>query len=610
MIIILFRIVCVCLALVVKSAPSLGAEKLPINIVMTFTNYTNIDDFAGGRDALRAHLLPIISGYIIGKLNNIWTPTDQEVVNKLHINIESSAYDQSPYIELHFHKINHKILVYQGVQKVGVPAEGQSFAKRLDSVLKRAIRSNTELMLTISHRIHSSWDFGEIANLQIVRLMSDSAKRTFSPKLAELTLNNQPSGYVSTGKDGSIKQTLYLGKDGEVQGSLRPLRYDSVITNVAISARFCLKRQDLEFEQDDPARVSYECPIDGDCTTNTIAPKGWVVTQCPTKQGLLNRMRFDFTSSAFASERTALHWSVPPLELLYQRSPFATQANTGFTDFVIETDEPLRVKANAVALEVYSNGIPIWLNSIPPASNRVRIDPNDGLLLRFGIQNLQLTDRHDGCERLEARLVFYSDDEPTGDVVNLQRLYAPLRHPAKLTIDTPVGQVKWWGRYRQQTGSNESGIFLQSILFSPDKPGAKMAALEKLNNMRELFEAAKLRITAWNLGGKLGLVSKPEIKENARTTSLRLVGKIRPPRTIRKDGSIAYGLQLGLRAPNGLLQFTFDASQTRKLLDLLILTRKQDNTLKNLVPGQRKDFYVYTYTTKRQIGPEWACQLK
>jgi hypothetical protein len=603
----LARLITISFVLLIGMITSSWAGKLPLNIVVSFDGYHLIDDFPGGRIALHDRLQPVLADYILSKIDKVWARTEQPVENVLLINVEGSAYEQSPYIEMRFNEGNHELLEYQGAIAVGVPARGNSFAEKLSAVLVRAIRKNLGRMRAISEGIHSRWDFGDATNLQIERLMDDNARRTYSTRMAVLSLNTEPPGRVAADDEGLITQTLYLGPGDEVRGTLRPVRYDSVQTNVAMTARFCLKRLELLNEDRDPARVGYDCPIDGDCASDIIAPEGWALTQCATRQGILDHLQLGFLLPAYAVEQTELHWSVPPLEMLYRQSPDATPANTGFTDFTIETDAPLEVMADAVALEMWSNGTPIWLNSLPPENDLIAIDPEDGLLLRFGIQNLQLADRRDGCERLDARLVFYADGKPTGETAKLQRLYAPLRHPAERTLETSVGELTWWGRYRQPVGSKESGIFLLSKRFHPNKEGAREAALDALNLIREAFEAVNLSITAQELGGKVGLVGKPDIKANAKTTRLRLVGKIRPPRTVRDDGSVAFGLQLGLRAPSGLLQFTFDQTQTRELLDLLVAARGQNAGLKKFLPARRKDFYIYTYTEKRQIGPDWAC---
>ncbi|MDD9908972.1 MAG: hypothetical protein OXR62_04695 [Ahrensia sp.] len=583
------------------------ARTLPLSITVSFEDYEFIDDFPGGQDALKQEIREKFLPYFFKRLRHVWSFSDAAAENELLIHVEGSEYEGSPYVEFRFNEGDHDVLEHNSDLNVGFPADGATFAKKLNTALKRAMRENIDEMRVISDGILARWDFGDVTKLRIERSLDQDQRKVYSQRRAELQLGESRPGQVEADPSGMIEHGLFLGPGDIINGALRPIRFDAIRTDTAPIARFCLRRREWDDAVPREARVGYQCPLDGDCASQIVAPEGWAVTQCEDQRGLLDRLPFDFVSPAYANEPTVEHWSVPPLSILYDPAGADIAANTGFTDFTIESDGPLKVEADAVAMELSNNGVPIWINSVPPQDDRFPIDPEDGLLIRFGIQNLQLANRLDGCEQLTARLVFYANGEPTGDAVSLQRLYAPLRHPAERVIETQAGSVLWRGRYRQPAGPNEQGVFIASALFHPDKQGQRERALERLNAIAASLEDANLMMSARAIGGSLGLVGKPDIEANANEPLLQIVGKIRPPRTVRANGSIAYGLQLGLRSPTGLLQFTYDRQQVKNLLGHVRKARRSNGDLAGVLPPPT-DYFVYSYTEKRQVGPEWACR--
>ena len=66
----------------------------------------------------------------------------------------------------------------------------------------------------------------------------------------------------------------------------------------------------------------------------------------------------------------------------------------------------------------------------------------------------------------------------------------------------------------------------------------------------------------------------------------RIVGVIRPPRTIQTDGSAAFGLAIGLLQPTGQIRFTFPQADARSLSTFMIAQRGHRDADRVIAPDQ------------------------
>ena len=65
----------------------------------------------------------------------------------------------------------------------------------------------------------------------------------------------------------------------------------------------------------------------------------------------------------------------------------------------------------------------------------------------------------------------------------------------------------------------------------------------------------------------------------------RIVGVVRPPRTIQPNGAAAFGLGAGLVQPNGQVRFTFSDSDARKLAAFMIAQRTTPDARRVIAPA-------------------------
>ena len=170
------------------------------------------------------------------------------------------------------------------------------------------------------------------------------------------------------------------------------------------------------------------------------------------------------------------------------------------------------------------NGQPLEIDGLPPEAYPRRFDAAQGLDLSFGLENLNASGRQGGFEDLSIELRFLAGDQ----LLRQSRLR--LRYVALRPIDGPRTvsdgdlSVQWSAVYHPGRAEDAFQIFITS---SPDGAG--------LQAQKDRFDAA--RLTA-SLAGR----------EQA------IVAVLRPPLEANRN----YGLNLGLRQPNGQIKFTFD----------------------------------------------------
>ena len=371
-------------------------------------------------------------------------------------------------------------------------------------------------------------------------------------------------------------------------------------------AKLCIQRDQPTTPQNIQPVVSYDCPVSGQCIMKTVTPEGWASGACSDQSALPSILQNLLgIGSAYANMNGEEVWTVPSLSTLYRRLKNETDTFVGFTDFEIETDALKNLEADTYTMEVFANGMPIWLNGIPPADSRHHFDAEDGILVRFGLENLTFAGRKNGCETLEVKLDFFKDNKSLDKPLILTRQYAALRHAKETVIDTPNGEARWSGLYQSPGNRKETGLFVgSSKIFHKDDKQAAIKAREFLNEKRKILDAFNWTIKRSKLGGAIG---------NARGTAgeddLKIVGKIRPPTKARPNGYVAYGLLVGTEQPNGQLQFSFDWQQIKKLREILLGLRKTEGAAKDIIPASVEGFYEYTYTEERKNAPNWVCDL-
>lgn len=229
-------------------------------------------------------------------------------------------------------------------------------------------------------------------------------------------------------------------------------------------------------------------------------------------------------------------WAVPSLATL--QSP----ANPGraYSELRV-TSAPLPAlrAANRLVWGVTINGQPVHVDGLPPEAYPQPFDAARGLDLRFALENLDAAGHRKGYEDLKLDLQFLAGTRP----VQRQMLALPfvaLRTLAPAEAHLGEVPVRWSADYHPGRAEDVHQIFIAS---SPD--GDQMEALK-----------ARIDDADWAVPAASGPARQP------------LVAVLRPP----LPGNPRYGLNAGLRLPNGQVRFTFDEAASvalcRALVDL------------------------------------------
>ena len=280
-------------------------------------------------------------------------------------------------------------------------------------------------------------------------------------------------------------------------------------------------------------------------------------TEPRSPAGLPSATRF---ASLFVTEAMAAPagpvWTVPSLETLAEQKR-QDRLRDGFTTFTIEAAADAKIEGDAVSLDLRVNDTPILIEGLPAEFQLRALKPGQPLKVTFGLQNLDFDGRYAGCDRIEARLLFYKSGEAAGAPIVLPLYYAALRDAAPTEIATERGKFTWSAAYQlarprdvQGRTQEEWRVFLTS------------APVNQLNQL----EKARGDIRA------LGLV----LSEGGQ--NYPVVAVVRPP-----GRGNAFGLALGMVQPSGQIQFTFGKDQATRLRSFAIAVRQRNPAARNLI---------------------------
>lgn len=246
----------------------------------------------------------------------------------------------------------------------------------------------------------------------------------------------------------------------------------------------------------------------------------------------------DWLTAAYAqsvSTPTGSKWVVPTLETLKEAGG---RKSLGYTVFTLESGAMQGLQeANGMIYRVRVNGRPIYFNGWEPERLRVPFDPTRGIVLEFGLQNLDFAGAKAGAEEIEVSI----------DLLTAHRIVRTLRIPIQYVALRDAGpsqvvldgvHLRWRATYARPQHEHKFEIFL-----STDALASAAAA-----------EARKRRVDA----AQLRLDGRP------------VLGVIRPPLPPNRN----FGIVLGLEEPTGQVRFTFDEPTVNRLChDVIALAR-------------------------------------
>jgi len=587
------------LALALPSGAGAG-EPLPLKLVVDLDRVESIEHYSGTRATLEQDLAGVMQAWIEERLAWDWSIGGADAAHAMRLIVEIDSFDYPPLFTIELKGNIERRIDGEGRAPVVAPSTGAAFAEALGMAVKRFLREKGADVKAGSHEVHDAASLGIHTEVALDRRLGEADASRYLPNEIWVKWSGHPDGNAYRRSDaGPFNVPVYLPPGTARSADVRPKPYQPVVLPTDLVARLCIHRAQIPDIAATPV-VSYDCPLVGDCAMQGASPPDWADDEdCigggPGGQGSL----WDAIFGTARADTGAAAWYVPSLDTLSRRLRAPGTRLVGFSEFEISAPSLAGLDADSYTVALEANGVPVRIGGLPPEDDVRWLDLRDGLLLRFGIENLQFAGRADGCEALSVTLRFLKDGKPTGDELELRRGYAALRHAPAVEYETAYGQFTWTGGYRSPPGRNENGIFLSGDWYALGNEHKRRQLVSRLNRARERLDGFGWSIRAGELGLGLGLESvlSPE-------TPLRIVGKIRPPRTIR-DGSASYGLLVGVEEPNRQLQFTFSPAQVKALTGRLRALRRETPGAGGIVPDK---FSIYRYTKERQSTPDWVCR--
>jgi hypothetical protein len=288
----------------------------------------------------------------------------------------------------------------------------------------------------------------------------------------------------------------------------------------------CFKGNPHRPTNNPPLEVHMQCKEAGGCSLSSD-DYGWAA-EC-AKQAEAHLMFFSLTPKVFAE--AALEgdskpgWRVPSLTTL-QHMPSGNII--GYTEFNLKSESLVGLdQADSFRYEIYANGLPLYVDGLPPEDMREEFNPAKGFDFSFGIENLDFSGQDNGCENIQVALEFLKGDQSIRKLL-LTRSYAALRDAVVEQVQPAEGvRFVWSGKYRKLNAADRTEIFALST--------------SDLNEAKRF--SARLKDAHLSYNG------------------MDVVGVLRPP--LNKP---QYGVIIGLRQPTGQVKFIFSIAVAKEIL--------------------------------------------
>ena len=365
------------------------------------------------------------------------------------------------------------------------------------------------------------------------------------------------------------------GPKGKFVAFVTRLQADSRLTNAPPAATaICLSRADPLPDVPMKNHAVLTCEEGKPCIEFGPTDAGWLrPANCGAKAGPAGALRPPRYASLFAAPAAAAPasavWTVPSLNSLKMlREQHALK--DGYTVFTISAAADTKIDADAYGLDLRVNDKSVLIEGLPADLRRRRVLTDQPLQIKFALQNLDFNGRYAGCDRIEANLLLYRDDESVGPPIALPFHYAALRDVNPTEIATAQGKFTWSATYEvaQAPAQNDWRVFLTS---------GRRDEVGHLDKMREDI-------------GRLGLVFKDGGQDNP------VVAIVRPP----LKGT--FGLALGIVQPSGQIKFTFSRDMANRLLTFAKDARSKNPAARNLIADS-----VFLYQEPPNIDRHYAC---
>jgi hypothetical protein len=343
----------------------------------------------------------------------------------------------------------------------------------------------------------------------------------------------EPQGLAALPDDGNLYQVrVDLPQPaGEFRAAVRSLNEEGAIYTSDLHPRsleVCFiraARNPVNGASHYFARI--DCRLDQGCSVHPQEDPGWV-TDCPRGASLralpLCCIPAAYAQAPPARTQAEAGWLVPSLPALVK---LRETKNIGYTEFLVQSG-PLAGLAgsNYFTYDIQVNGIPVSIDGWRSSDLRVPMEPSKGIVLRFGLENLNFSGADNGCETIDVRIAVFQQDKRIKSY-DLFRQYAALRDAGLVTIPAENGQsFQWSGRYLNPEVGDRYEVFVNSA-----------SDVQYASKVKARIDRAGLKYEGQDL-----------------------VGLLRPPLN-----NPTYGVIVGLRQPSGQNQFIFDDTRAQAL---------------------------------------------
>lgn len=265
-----------------------------------------------------------------------------------------------------------------------------------------------------------------------------------------------------------------------------------------------------------------------------------------------------------------------------------------------------KYNADSVAVEFRVNDQPVWEDEISPQHRRQPVRDGKDLFIRFGMDNINFSGNHRGCDKMSAVLSFWKDGKPTGEKVILVRPYGALRNiehfkgPGAYNNEIEQGKFKWSAKYHPLP-YGEKEVFLGGDIFNLDA-GSKQRSSEDSFYARQLEARDAFNALGWSVSRQdLGWGSSENLED-----ALPLVAILRPPKNQRDTENGRWygtGRAMGVKLETGQVRFTFRDEEMRIIAGTLLKQAKSDyNSKEPLTSSKNRGQAVhYSVTMKKNV---------
>ncbi len=273
------------------------------------------------------------------------------------------------------------------------------------------------------------------------------------------------------------------------------------------------------------ARIN--CRLDQGCSVDPEEDPGWA-TNCPSDAAWrllpLWCVPAAYAQAPLARPQTEVGWLVPSLPTL--RKLLETN-KIGYTEYLIQSG-PLKSLAgvNYFTYDIKVNGTPVAIDGWRASDLRMPLEPSKGIVLQFGLENLNFSGADSGCETIDVQIAVFQQDEKI-KTYDLFRKYAALRDAEQVTITAEDGlSFQWSGKYLNPTVGERCEVFVGST-----------SDVRYAGQLKARIDRAGLKYEGQDV-----------------------VGVVRPPLN-----NPNYGVSVGLRQASGQVRFMFDNTGERAL---------------------------------------------